>query len=185
MRLSRVSVSLMLLCTIGLLSFSGHHYRSIRYNRLNGELNGTPRILIDKSDYELSIFDDEGWYATYPVVFGEKTLGDKMWEGDRKTPEGEYKIISKRPHDKWGQIMLIDYPTQADWAKYKNRKSQGIIPKNKGIGNGIGIHGTWQRDDMAVDYFQNWTNGCVSLKRSEMTELYEMIPVGTKVTIRK
>jgi murein L,D-transpeptidase YafK len=175
----------MLLCTTALFSFSGHHYRKIRYNRLNGELNGTPRLLIDKSDYELSVFDDEGWYATYPVVFGEKTLGDKMIEGDRKTPEGEYKIVSKRPHEKWGQIMLIDYPTPADQAKFKDRKSKGLIPSKARIGNGIGIHGTWQRDDMAVDYFQNWTNGCISLKRSEMEELYAMIPIGTRVSIRK
>ena len=124
MQLSRVSVSLLALCTVGLLSFSGHNYRKVRFNRLNSELNGTPRILVDKTDYELSIFDDEGWYATYPVVFGEKTLGDKMWEGDRKTPEGEYKIVSKRPHDKWGKIMLLDYPTPADWAKYKERKAK-------------------------------------------------------------
>lgn len=185
MLLSRVSVSLLALCTVGLLSFSGHNYRTVRFNRLNSELNGIPTIMVDKSDYELSIFDDDGWYATYPVVFGEKTLGDKMWEGDRKTPEGEYKIVSKRPHDKWGKIMLLDYPTTADWAKYKDRKAKGLIPKNKGIGNGIAIHGTWMRDDMAVDYFQNWTNGCVSLKRSEMDELFEMIPIGTKVTIRK
>jgi len=185
MQLSRFSVSFMLLCTTGLFSFSGHHYRSIRHNRLNGELNGTPRIQIDKSDYELSVYDDEGWYATYPVVFGEKTLGDKMVQGDRKTPEGDYKIVSKRPHEKWGTIMLIDYPTAADKAKFNQRKAKGLIPPNAKIGDGIGIHGTWQRDDMAVDYFQNWTNGCISLKRSEMDEIYAMIPIGTRVSIRK
>ena len=65
MQLSRVSVSLMLFCTTALFSFSGHHYRKIRYNRLNGELNGTPRLLIDKSDYERSfVFQD-------PVCFTE------------------------------------------------------------------------------------------------------------------
>src|ERR1700712_1940846 len=45
-------------------------------------------IIIDKSDYELKVYDEEGWYATYPVVFGGKDLGDKMKEGDRKTPNG-------------------------------------------------------------------------------------------------
>lgn len=185
MQLSRVSVPLILLFTVGLFSFSGHYYRPIRVNRLNGELNGTPRIMIDKSDYELSIYDDDGWFATYPVVFGEKTLGDKMVKGDRKTPEGEYKIISKRPHEKWGEIMLIDYPTASDKAKFNERKAKGLIPKTAQLGDGIGIHGTWQRDDMAVDYFQNWTNGCISLKRSEMDEIYALIPVGTRVSIRK
>ena len=45
---------------------------------------GKVSIIIDKSDYELSVYDDKGWYATYPVVFGGKDLGDKRMEGDRK-----------------------------------------------------------------------------------------------------
>ncbi|GAO45300.1 L,D-transpeptidase family protein [Flavihumibacter petaseus] len=183
--LSRLSVSLGLICTVGLFSFSGDHYRTVRFNRLNGELNGTPHIIIDKSDYELSVYDDDGWYATYPVVFGEKTGGDKMWQGDRKTPEGEFKIVTKRPDKKWGKMMLIDYPTPVDVARFKERKAKGLIPAGKTIGDGIGIHGTWERDDMAVDYMQNWTNGCISLKRNEMEEIYTMIPIGTRVSIRK
>ena len=48
---------------------------------------GTIYILIDKSDYELSIYDAKGWYATYPVVFGNSSLQDKKMEGDKNTPE--------------------------------------------------------------------------------------------------
>ena len=80
--------------------------------------------------------------------------------------------------------MLINYPTQSDIDKFNQRKAKGLIPKYAKIGGGIGIHGTWPRDEMVVDYFQNWTNGCVSLKRNEMTELYSLIPVGTSVTIQ-
>lgn len=148
-------------------------------------LTGEPYIIIDKSDYELRVYDDLGWYATYPAVFGNKSLGDKMMEGDRQTPEGEYKIVSKRPHEKWCRILLINYPTSADWKKFKARKAKGVIPAGASIGGGIGIHGTWKRDEMAVDYFQNWTNGCISVKNEEIEELYDMIPVGTKVIIQK
>ena len=45
---------------------------------------GTVYILIDKSDYELSLYDEKGWYATYPVVFGNSSLSDKKMEGDKK-----------------------------------------------------------------------------------------------------
>jgi len=38
---------------------------------------------------------------------------------------------------------------------------------------------------MAVDYFQQWTNGCISLKNEEIEELYNIIPVGTQVTIQR
>ena len=42
---------------------------------------GTIYIIIDKSDYELQVYDDKGWYATYPVVFGSSSLDDKEMEG--------------------------------------------------------------------------------------------------------
>lgn len=167
-----------------LFAFKTVEKRIVHKRFFNNELHGTPYIVIDKSDYELSVFDDDGWYASYPVVFGNKSLGDKMVEGDRKTPEGTFRIVSKRPHEKWDKMMLIDYPTKVDLEKFNQRKAQGLVPKNAKPGGGIGIHGTWQRDDMAVDLYQNWTNGCISLKREEMDELYDLTPIGTKVTIK-
>jgi murein L,D-transpeptidase YafK len=174
-----LSLSLFSLC---FFSFTKENY--IVSKRSSGII-GTPYIIIDKSDFELSVYDDAGWYATYPAVFGNKNLGDKMMEGDRKTPEGSYRIVSKRPHEKWDKIMLINYPTPADREKFDQRKAKGLIPRNASIGGGIGIHGTWPRDDMAVDYMQQWTNGCISLKREDIDDLYGFIPVGTRVTIRK
>src|SRR5687768_11623976 len=54
---------------------------------------GTVRIVIDKSDYELRVYDEHGWFATYPVVFGNKSLDDKKMQGDRNTPEGTFRIL--------------------------------------------------------------------------------------------
>src|SRR4051794_16793790 len=56
---------------------------------------GTVSISIDKSDYELSVYDSKGWYATYPVVFGNNSLSDKKMEGDKNTPEGSFQITNK------------------------------------------------------------------------------------------
>jgi murein L,D-transpeptidase YafK len=149
------------------------------------QLNGDVSVVILKETYELKVYDQDGWYATYPVVFGSKSLDDKMMEGDRKTPEGVYHIASKRPHEKWDKMMLIDFPTQADLEKFKERKTRGLIPKNARIGGGIAIHGTWPHDDMAVDLYQNWTNGCIALKNEDVDELYDLLPVGAQVVIRK
>lgn len=157
--------------------------RSMHKSIFNRNLDGDIYIIIVKSTYELKVYDKDGWYATYPVVFGNKSLDDKMMEGDRKTPEGEYHIASKRPHEKWDKMMLIDFPTKADYQKFNERKSRGLIPKSAKIGGGIAIHGTWAHDDLAVDLYQNWTNGCVALKNDDVDELYEMAPIGTKVTI--
>ena len=142
-------------------------------------------IVIDKSDYELRVYDDEGWYATYPVVFGSKDLSDKMQQGDKKTPEGTFKIIVKKIHPKWGPELLLDYPNEASVQLFKNRKSKGIIPSNAKIGGGIAIHATRPQEEWTVDNYYNWTDGCISVKYSEMKDLYSYISLGTQVTIQK
>ncbi|HWB28537.1 MAG TPA: L,D-transpeptidase [Chitinophagaceae bacterium] len=142
-------------------------------------------IIVTKHNYVLTVYDDRGWLVKYPVVFGNNDLGDKMQEGDRETPEGTFTIVNKRIHEKWDRFMMLDYPNAESYEKFKQRKAQGIIPKNAQIGGGVGIHGTWPHEGYAVDRYQNWTEGCISLKNEDVEELYNMIPVGTKVIIRK
>lgn len=166
-------------------SFRSDNKSFFKKNRRSSEPVGIVYIIVDKSDYELQVYDDDGWYATYPVVFGNKDLGDKMYEGDKKTPEGTFKIISKRPHDKWHKMLMLDYPNQESWAKFNQRKAKGQIPKSAKIGGGIAIHGTWPNDEIVVDDYTNWTNGCVSLKNEDLDDLDSYIKVGTKVIIRR
>jgi murein L,D-transpeptidase YafK len=174
-----------LLPALILLSFRDAGNRLTHKNILRSQPEGDVYIIISKTDYELKVYDKEGWYATYPVVFGSKSLEDKMMEGDRRTPEGTYHIVIKRNDPKWDRMMLLDYPTKADYQKFNQRKAEGIIPRGAKIGGGIGIHGTWNHDEIAVDLYQNWTNGCISLKREDVEELFDYIPMGTKVIIQK
>lgn len=142
-------------------------------------------VVIDKSDYELQVFDAQGWYATYPVVFGNSSLDDKKMEGDRLTPEGTFHIAAKRPHEKWSRFLALDYPTQESLQKFQKRKQRGEIPANAKPGGGVGIHGTWPHDEFMIDRFKNWTNGCIALKNEDVQEIYNYLKVGTPVTIRK
>jgi murein L,D-transpeptidase YafK len=143
-------------------------------------------VIVDKSDYELKVYDGaDNWLVTYPVVFGSKDMGDKMVEGDRKTPEGTFHIVAKRPHAKWDRFMAIDYPNEESYQKFNERKAQGVIPANARIGGSIGIHGTWPHEEFAVDLYQNWTMGCVSTKNEYIDKLFSVLPVGTKVTIQR
>ncbi|MFM2137952.1 MAG: hypothetical protein RJA57_259 [Bacteroidota bacterium] len=146
---------------------------------------GTVSILIDKSDYELSVYDDKGWYATYPVVFGNNSLDDKKMEGDKNTPEGRFRIQSKRIHEKWCRFLALDYPNEQSVEKFRKRKKEGESPVQARIGGGIGIHGTWPHEDFVVDQYRNWTLGCISMKNEHVEELYRYTTVGTAVTIRK
>lgn len=178
--LSNFIVLLILFFT--LFSFIDNH-RKASY-RTNHSIDSSYYIIVDKSDFELRVYDSEGWYATYPVVFGSKDLGDKMREGDKKTPNGNFKVILKKIHKQWGQELLLDYPTEENIKLFKERKVQGLIPANAKIGAGIAIHATRPQEEWTVDNFYNWTDGCVSVKYSEMKDLFSYIPVGTKVTIQ-
>ncbi len=142
-------------------------------------------IIVDKSEYELYVYDDEGWYATYPIVFGSKDLSDKMREGDRRTPDGSFKIVLKKIHKKWGPELLLDYPNPTSVQRFNERKAKGLIPKTARIGDGIAIHATRPQEEWTIDTYYNWTDGCVSVKYTEMKDLYSYIPVGTPVTIRQ
>jgi lipoprotein-anchoring transpeptidase ErfK/SrfK len=131
------------------------------------------------------VYDAKGWYATYPVVFGNDPMKDKLVEGDRCTPEGSFKILSKKLHNKWSRFMLLDYPTQETLVKFNQKKQRGEIPKNASPGGGVGIHGVWPHEDFIIDRYKNWTLGCISLKNSDVQELYSYIPTGTPVLIKK
>lgn len=142
-------------------------------------------IIVDKSDYELKVYDEEGWYATYPIVFGSKDLGDKMKEGDKKTPDGQFKVVQKKIHPKWSYELLLDYPNDVSVQRFNDRRQRGLLPKNAKIGGGIAIHATRPEEEWTVDNFYNWTDGCVSVKYTEMKDLFSYIPVGTPVKIQQ
>ncbi len=141
-------------------------------------------IVISKHNYTMSIYDAENnFIVSYPATFGSDDLSDKMYEGDRRTPEGTFHIASKKVHPKWDKFMALDYPTAESYQKFNERKANGEIPANAKIGGSIGIHGTWPKEDWAVDLHQGWTQGCVSTKNVYVDEIYSQLPVGTRVEI--
>jgi murein L,D-transpeptidase YafK len=173
--------------TISSENLSSHITATSSYRHGNATVKpvGAISIVIDKTDYELHVYDNKGWYATYPVVFGNNKLDDKRMEGDRNTPEGTFRINSKRVHDKWHRFMAIDYPTKESYEKFRRRKERGEIPSAARIGGAIGIHGTWPNEDYQIDRYSNWTLGCISMKNRDVQELYNYVTAGTKVTIKK
>ncbi|CAN5442806.1 hypothetical protein BH20BAC1_BH20BAC1_02320 [soil metagenome] len=60
---------------------------------LKSEAANEYRIVVSKKNYELKVYDSEGWYATYPCVFGSSDLRDKFMEGDKRTPEGNFRVL--------------------------------------------------------------------------------------------
>ncbi len=140
-------------------------------------------ILIDKSQGILILYYDRQPIKSYPVVFGGNPTGDKLKEGDLRTPEGVFKVRDLYPHRSWSKFIWIDYPNANSWRKHLQAKRQGTIPVNATIGGEIGIHGVPDGMDALIDGKNNWTLGCISLKNKDVDELYSAIQTGTTVEI--
>jgi murein L,D-transpeptidase YafK len=176
----------LILCSVAMLALSSYSFvhRSKSFHKKTVRSGkGAYSIVIDKSNYELKVYDEDGWLFTYPVVFGTSDMSDKMMEGDRKTPEGTFRIVAKKMHPEWGHFLLLDYPTPVDIEKFNDRKKAGLIPPTAKPGGGIAIHATRKNEDRFVDYYYNWTLGCISTKREYAKELYNLLAVGTEVSI--
>lgn len=156
-----------------------------RLSRKSDTIVGTTRIVIDKSDGLLRLYDGAGLRARYPVVFGREPDRDKFEEGDKRTPEGLFTIMSVRAHKKWHLMLLLDYPTEENKKAFNRRKAEGKLDAKATIGGAIGIHGTWPHEDYLIDYRRHWTDGCISLKNSHIEDLKKYVQAGTKVEIQK
>jgi hypothetical protein len=140
-------------------------------------------ILVEKSKYRLTVFQQRKAIKSYPVVFGGNPTGDKLHEGDKKTPEGTFRIREQYPHSEWSKFLWLDYPTPYSWQKHRRAKANGTINPLQSIGGEVGIHGVPQGYDNSIDNRTNWTLGCVSLKNKDIDELYRVTQVGTIVEI--
>jgi len=187
MKNTKVLFAAVLLACFAMMAFvpRSKNMRTVKKIVLKDSTDNPYSIIINKRDYELKVFDDQGWLATYPVVFGSKDLSDKMREGDRRTPDGNFKVILKKINQQWGPELLLDYPNEDAVQKFNDRKARGLLPRTAKIGNGIAIHATRPNEEWTVDQYYNWTDGCISLKYTEMQDLYSYIPVGTPVTIQQ
>lgn len=141
-------------------------------------------VYIDKENYLLAVIYRRRRIRQYRAVFGPDRLPDKMEEGDRKTPEGWFKIVSKKYDSRWQRFLLINYPNDSSYARFYRRKRVGEIPQNAQIGGSVGIHGTYPTGAGMVDLGIGWTDGCISLKPGDIEDLYKLVWPGTRVYIK-
>ncbi len=75
-----------------------------------------PRIEVSKSQGTLKLFDGRRLVRTYSCCTG-RAAGDKRREGDRKTPEGRFRVCYKNPGSKYTLSLGLSYPTEKDAAR--------------------------------------------------------------------
>lgn len=135
-------------------------------------------ILIVKSAHTLTLMNHSEVIKTYKVALGTVPVGPKVKHGDHKTPEGEYVVDGKNAHSLFHLALHLSYPNAADRRRAQKLK---VNP-----GGDVEIHGLMpQFASLGPLHRQSdWTDGCIAVTNSEIEEIWDMVPVGTKVEIR-
>lgn len=136
------------------------------------------QIIVDKSDYTLTLMRADKPLKTYPIAMGGAPFGHKQFEGDERTPEGRYTIDWRNPNSIAHLSLHISYPNAQD-TKYA--QAQGRSP-----GGNIMIHGAvngWGWFGRILQTW-NWTNGCIAVTNAQMREIWSRVPNGTAIEIK-
>ena len=135
-------------------------------------------FVVDKIKHKGFLYYNGKLFKEYDVEFGKNWIGDKLYAGDNATPEGRYVVTRKKNSRDSGyyKAMMLNYPNEEDRAEFAARRRSGQIPKSRGIGGLIEIHGNGGK---GVD----WTKGCVALSDDKIDELFNKLSVCSPVTI--
>jgi len=153
-------------------------------------VSGT-HIVVLKAQRRLELYAGTTLLQSYRIGLGTDPVTAKRRQGDRTTPEGEYRVCGKNPASTYFKALVLDYPNGADAERglrqrLINRGEQAQIvaaaqrgacpPFGTRLGGEVEIHGMGSGSD--------WTWGCIALDNAAIADLYARAAVGTPVTIK-
>jgi lipoprotein-anchoring transpeptidase ErfK/SrfK len=126
-------------------------------------------ILVDKDEYRLYVLLGGCVIKDYPIGIGK----------NEKTPEGRFTIQSKVKNPQWtnpetGKALNVGEPGHligTRWMSFSNEHGK----------TGFGIHGTTEPDSIG----RAESAGCVRMLKADVEELYDLVPQGSEVVIRR
>ncbi|MBC7132254.1 MAG: L,D-transpeptidase family protein [Roseovarius sp.] len=130
------------------------------------------RLVVNKGAREMFLLHHGRVLKRYDVQLGFQPAGHKQFEGDGRTPEGDYIIDRRNPDSAYHLSLGISYPNEADIAF---ARAHGRSP-----GGDIFIHG----EPGILGFLRpDWTAGCIAVANREIEDVYAMVRNGTPVTI--
>jgi len=160
-------------------------------------------IVVDQESYKARFYQSGSLNQEYDVSFGQGK-GQKLVEGDNKTPKGMYFVIRKHRGNfdgaygayYGGHWIKINYPNKYDANRAAAQqmisalqqaaitaaweKRAATLESTK-LGGGIGFHGWIKEWDNSGPRHLSW--GCVVMHLYDIQKLYDQIPEGTMVVI--
>jgi hypothetical protein len=147
-------------------------------------------VVVHKSKRNLALCKSGALVKNYLVGLGFAPVGDKVQQGDGKTPEGVFYVSEKNPTSSYYKALLVSYPDKDDAARGlaaglitaaqkaaidKAQDGCSAPPSSGGLGGLIEIHGG--------ETYGDWTAGCVAISDSGMDDLFAVMDVGDTIVI--
>lgn len=135
------------------------------------------RIVIEKAAHQMTLYEGQRPVRSYRISLGGGGLPPKSREGDRRTPEGAYRISGRNPNSGYHLSLRISYPTPA---QVSAARALSVSP-----GGDIMIHGLPNGRGMIPALFvgRDWTDGCVAVTDAEIGEIWRLTPNGAAVSL--
>ena len=150
-----------------IVRINNKHRTSIRVGERLKILKGDVTVLVDKSDYTLTLLLDGHFIKQYPVGTGKSG----------KTPEGKFIIDNKLVNPVWYSsdgIYQFGDPENVlgtRWIGFEDKK--GL--------DGYGIHGTTDPNSIGKEM----SNGCIRLRNEDVEDLFDYVKPKVTVVIQK
>lgn len=133
------------------------------------------RIVISKEKYMLFVVNSKSdTLFSAPVGVGSN-YGNKQKKGDRKTPEGTFKIVKIQDSSKWTHDFKDGYGVR------KGAYGPFFFRLKTPRFSGIGIHGTCFPEQIGT----RCSEGCIRMNNSDVEKLRRYVYIGMKCTIEK
>lgn len=140
--------------------------------------NHAVALVVNKADRRMTVYRNGHAVSVYPVKLGYNGILEKRVQGDGATPEGQYRVTRKRDHGQtqFYRALVLDYPNAEDHRRFQKARRTGAVPSGSFIGGQIEIHG---EDRIPM----NQTLGCVMMRNRHIDAVFDLVEVGTPVTI--
>lgn len=138
------------------------------------------KIVVYKEKRKMYLYRNGKLVEEFRISLGRNgTKGDKVAQGDYRTPIGNYTIVRKKCDNRLYKSLMISYPDERDIAEAKRR---GVNP-----GGYITIHGQpkWNADGRGDEYTlsRDWTEGCIAVTNMAIDILWKSIKNGARIEI--
>ncbi len=143
-------------------------------------------VVASKADRRLMLFDRGELQACWSIGLGSSPSGHKQVEGDRRTPQGWYRL-SDKPWSSFDGAIAVHYPAARDAAEARRAgrisaqqrqrieradRAGELPPQRTPLGGEILIHGGGGSSD--------WTWGCIALDDDDLDDLRARLSSGMR-----